>query len=458
MYLVLPEKPCAVSTLDSFVEISLYSAEGGRGGNSWGWLSRSTNPHWNVMGRRCLNPSKSLGWCLRGPQGYHPPRMRWCGHNCGSLAPLQRQWGRGHMEVGWPRERQGIGFMRLLWAQSVLWGVGKGCLPSLRLKGGLEGRGRNPQPSVPWPRAERWCLPPSLLPPFSHIKARLFALDVSKAGPATCCSQIPSLRGQITPACTSPCGVGFSRRPGKWKRPGLAPSARPTERLLHPSHGPGRHRSISLWGMVVAVKKQLFLALLQAVSSLGWWPEALGAVVAPTCHGFTGHTSHAAPSRASLGGERQEGTPDCPTEQLGAGGMTWKFKRKVRGKREDWIDPFFPLPFTCLQIFIRLSSCRAKRFFIVPSKACCQIQAAVGAAAVTHPPRPAHPWSGSSLAGVPGSSCISLAGRLQCSLRPLGSQRCAHFVGAFARFRKSSLPKCARPWQNPGTLPWWTRC
>lgn len=152
--------------------------------------------------------------------------MGWRGHNCGSLAPLQSQWGGGYIEVGWPRERQGIGFMRLLWAQIVLWGAGKGCLPSLRLKGGLEGRGRNPQPSVPWPRAERWCLPPPLLPPFSHIKARLFALDVSEAGPRYLLFADPFPEGPDYPGMHQPMRGGVREAPGQAGAPGGHPPPR----------------------------------------------------------------------------------------------------------------------------------------------------------------------------------------------------------------------------------------
>ena len=114
-------------------------------------------------------------------------------------------------------------------------GVGKGCLPSPRLKGGLEGRGRNRQPSVPWPRAERWCacrLHPSHLS--ATLKPDYSRLMSARQGPATRCSRIPSLRGQITPACTGPFRVGFAGRPGRrGPRPG---TLSPTRRLLHPSH------------------------------------------------------------------------------------------------------------------------------------------------------------------------------------------------------------------------------
>lgn len=96
---------------------------------------------------------------------------------------------------------------------------------------------------------------------------------------------------------------------------------------------------------------------------------ALGAAAAHGHRAFIRHAGHATPGGVSPGTRRQGGTPGCPAEQLGPRGMFWKFTREARGKGEDWIDPFFPLPFTCLQIFIRLFSCRAKCFFIVPSKA-----------------------------------------------------------------------------------------
>lgn len=53
--------------------------------------------------------------------------------------------------------------------------------PAPEAGGSLEGRGE-PAASMPWPQAEGAAL--SLhLPPFSHMKARLFTLDAGKVGP-----------------------------------------------------------------------------------------------------------------------------------------------------------------------------------------------------------------------------------------------------------------------------------
>lgn len=115
-------------------------------------------------------------------------------------------------------------------------GLGKACLPRARLKGGLEGKGRNQQPSVPWPRAKRWCvcrLHPSHLP--ATLKPNYSRLMSARLGPATRCSQIPSPRGRITPACTIGVGSWGTQAGGS---PGPAPSG-PQWRLLHPSPVPG---------------------------------------------------------------------------------------------------------------------------------------------------------------------------------------------------------------------------
>lgn len=249
---------------------------------------------------------------------------------------------------GDPGERQGNKFMRFLWAQSLLQGLGKGCLSRARLKGGLEGKGRNQQPSVPWPRAKRWCvcrLHPSHLP--ATLKPNYSRLMSARLGPATRCSQIPSPRARITPACTI--GVGFVGRPGR--REPRAGTVSPTWRLLHASPVPARHRSHGLWGGRVAVEEPWVLLRRRRA------PRALLALQAGCCR--------CRPPWA----RRWAGAPRCPTERPQAPGVTWECRRKARAKGENWADPFFPSPFTCSQIFIRLFSCRAKCFFIVPSKA-----------------------------------------------------------------------------------------
>ena len=60
------------------------------------------------------------------------------------------------------------------------------------------------------PGAKVVCLPPSPLPPFSHIKARLFTLDVSKAGP-----RYPLLPDPFPEGPDYPSRAGFMGRLGK---------------------------------------------------------------------------------------------------------------------------------------------------------------------------------------------------------------------------------------------------
>lgn len=131
---------------------------------------------------------------------------------------------------------------------------GEGCLPSPRLKGGLEGRGRNQQPVVPWPRAERWCV---CRPHPSHLSATLkpdySRLMSARQGPATRCSWIPSPRGQITPACSGPFGVGFMGRPSSTcfvcpTSPGdITPSASEGQRWLPRGGCPWPSAGWELW-------------------------------------------------------------------------------------------------------------------------------------------------------------------------------------------------------------------
>lgn len=107
------------------------------------------------------------------------------------------------------------------------------------------------------------CLLPSPLPPFSHIKAQLFTLDVSKAGPCYPLLTDPFPEGPHYPSVHQPMQGGVHRGPG------LAPSTPRGACVGHPICQGDIHRSIGLQGIAVAVEKRLFLTLLQAASSLG---------------------------------------------------------------------------------------------------------------------------------------------------------------------------------------------
>lgn len=185
--------------------------------------------------------------------------------------------------------------------------MGKSCLPSPRWKGGLEGRGGNRQPSMPRPRAERWCV--CRLHP-SHLSATLkpdySRLMSARQGPATRCSRIPSLRGHITPACTGPFRVGFMGCPGRrWPR---ASTLSPTRCLLRPLcpgetslHQPLRDSGGCQEVAVPRPAEGCELPGVTAVSQVG----ALGATMAHGHHGFIGHPSHAAPGGVSPGPRRR---------------------------------------------------------------------------------------------------------------------------------------------------------
>lgn len=96
--------------------------------------------------------------------------------------------------------------------------------------------------------------------------------------------------------------------------------------------------------------------------------DCVGALVAATQQSAWG-----------LGGA--EDKQRCFREQPGEwGGQA----ENARGKQRTELTPFPPLAIHMLTDFIRISSCGAKSFFIVPSKARCQMQAAVSAA-VTQP-------------------------------------------------------------------------
>lgn len=69
------------------------------------------------------------------------------------------------------------------------------------------------------------CLPPSPLPPSSHIKAQLFTLEVSKAGPRYPLLPDPFPEGQDYPGVHQRGGVRGAPRAG---------TLSPTRRLPHP--------------------------------------------------------------------------------------------------------------------------------------------------------------------------------------------------------------------------------
>lgn len=96
-----------------------------------------------------------------------------------------------------------------------------------------------------------------------------------------------------------------------------------------------------------------------------------------------------------------------------------------RGRQRTELTLFSPLAIQMLTDFIRIFSCRAKSFFIVPSKARCQMQAAVSAA-VTQP-------QGSHIpVQTAQSSTQDFAGkRLKHPLRPPNRQYWACFSQGF---------------------------
>lgn len=104
---------------------------------------------------------------------------------------------------------------------------------------------------------------------------------------------------------------------------------------------------------------------------------ALGAATAQGLH----------PSIVSLTTRRHRGQtemPDCPSEWPGA-------SENSRGRERTELTLFSPFAIHMLADFIRIFSCRAKRFFIVPSKALLP-NAGCGHNSCNPAPRPAHPW------------------------------------------------------------------
>lgn len=102
----------------------------------------------------------------------------------------------------------------------------------------------------------------------------------------------------------------------------------------------------------------------------------------------------------------------APESSRRMGGQT----ENSRGRQRTELTLFSPLAIQMLKDFIRIFSYRAKSFFIVPSKARCQMQAAVSAA-VTQP-------QGSHIpVQTAQSSTQDFAGRrLKHPLRPLNRQ------------------------------------
>lgn len=111
------------------------------------------------------------------------------------------------------------------------------------------GEGLPPQPQVErmaggkgWERAaihalapggKVVCLPPSPLPPFSHIKAWLFTLDVSKAGPCYPLLPDPFPEGPDYPSVHRPIQGGVHGVPGQGG-PGPAPSTPHSTFFVYP--------------------------------------------------------------------------------------------------------------------------------------------------------------------------------------------------------------------------------
>ena len=165
-------------------------------------------------------------------------------------------------------------------------------------------------------------LPPSPLPPFSHIKARLFTLDVSKAGPRYPLLPDPFPEGPDYPGVHRPIPGGVRGAPGQ----AGAQARHPQPHAAPASSVPGRHRPVGLRGTAAAVEKWLDTVAVRAgcelpgVTAAGR-AGALGAAAGHGHHGFIGHAGPAAPGGVSPGMRRQGGTPSCPSERLGARGM-----------------------------------------------------------------------------------------------------------------------------------------
>lgn len=172
-------------------------------------------------------------------------------------------------------------------------------------------------------------LPPSPLPPFSHIKARLFTLDVSKAGPHYPLLPDPFPEGPDYPGMHQPIQGGVRGAPGQagargWHpQPHAAPASpvppRPTETSLRRPPRDGRRW---LWRRGCSWPCHGLRAPWGEGQPAGgrepWVPPWHTGTVRSS---FIGHAGHAAPGGVSPGTRRQGGTPSCPAEQLGPCGM-----------------------------------------------------------------------------------------------------------------------------------------
>lgn len=170
-------------------------------------------------------------------------------------------------------------------------------------------------------------LPPSPLPPFSHIKARLFTLDVSKAGPHYPLLPDPFPEGPDYPGMHQPIQGGVRGAPGQagargWHpQPHAVPASpvpsRPTETSLRRPPRDG-------WRWLWRRGRSSPCRRLRAPWGEGQLSGGSGALGAAAAHGhrtFIRHAGHATPGGVSPGTRRQGGTPGCPAEQLGPRGM-----------------------------------------------------------------------------------------------------------------------------------------
>lgn len=152
--------------------------------------------------------------------------MGWGGHDCGDpgcpAEPKQQRPCRGGETRGVPGEWV---YEAPLSSKQFARG-GEGLHPQPRVERRAGGKGWEPaavHALAPGRKVVR--LPPSPLPPFSHIKARLFTLDVSKVGPRYPLLPDPFPEGPHYPSVHRPIRGGVHGVPGEGGGSGPAPSA-----------------------------------------------------------------------------------------------------------------------------------------------------------------------------------------------------------------------------------------